>query len=114
MLIKSKNSNDVSLLQGIKDYSRWSQHAKAELQSQNCHAAISLTAALLVNQDVALAHFLDLGVAAESITTIMTVQWMEKKLLKKEKQETKAISIIKKLVGAKNKQIIEGKLAHKI
>ena len=113
MSILLKDNSDVPLLQGIKDYSRWAQHAKAELQSQNCHNTISSTPAT-INHDAAIVHFLDLGVAAESITTCMAVQWIETKLAKQEEQESKAIGILKKLVGAKNKQMIEDKLALEI
>lgn len=110
-LIESKDSN-VFLLQGIEDYSRWAQHAKAELLSQNCHDAISPS--VTINNDVAIDHFLDLGVPAENITTTMTVQWIEKTLSKRDERESKAIGLLTKLVGSKNKQIIEGKSALEI
>ena len=44
----------------------------------------------------------------------MAVQWIETKLAKQEEQESKAIGILKKLVGAKNKQMIEDKSALEI
>lgn len=113
MPIESKD-NDFPLLQGIEDYPRWAQHAEAELQSQNCYYAISSTAKAVINSDAATQHLMSLGILMTSITPTMIVQWIEKKSSKKEEQESKAIGILKKLVGAKNKQIIEGKSASEI
>lgn len=42
------------------------------------------------------------------------MEWVEKRLKKQEEQNVKAIGILKKLVGAKNKQMIESKSASKI
>ena len=42
------------------------------------------------------------------------MEWVEKKLNKREKQNAKAIGILKKLVKTKNQQAIEGKLTRKI
>lgn len=110
MPIESKDS-DVPPLQGNEDYSRWARHAEAELQSHNCRDAISPTAAVAINNDAAIDYFTNLGIAARNITTTMTVSWMESQLCQRRKEESKAVGILKKLVGEKNKQMIEGKSA---
>ena len=56
----------------------------------------------LITRDTAIAHFLSVGYNRDSICTATTIEWVEKKLNKQEKQNTKAISILKKLVGTKN------------
>lgn len=105
--------NDFPFLQGIEDYPRWAQHTEAKLQSQNCHDTIS-SIKVVINSEAATLHLIGLGISLANITPTMLVQWMEKKNSKIEEQESKAIGILKKLVGVKNKQIIEGKSACKI
>lgn len=41
----------------------------------------------------------------------MAVQWIENELCQRRKEESKATGILKKLLGAKNKHMIEGKSA---
>ena len=108
----SKES-DFPPLQGIEDYLRWAQHAEAKLQSQNCQIAISPTEEP-ITRDTAIAHFLSVGYDRDSIRTATTMEWVEKKLNKREEQNTKAIGILKKLIKTKNQQAIEGKSARKI
>lgn len=55
-----------------------------------------------------------LGYVDTEMTNAMTFQWIEKKMSKQKERETKAIGILKKLVGAKNRQLIEGKSASEI
>lgn len=112
MPTKPKES-DVPPLQGIEDYPRWAQHAEAELQSQNCQDAILSTEEPL-NKEVAIQHFLSIGYDRDSICTATTMEWVEKKLNKREERNVKAIGILKKLVGAKNTQMIERKSASEI
>lgn len=112
MAVESKHS-DFPLLQGIEDYPRWARHAEAELQSQACHDAIYPSAAPLTKNDAVL-HLRTLGYVDAEMTADMTFLWIEKKMAKRRKRGTKAIGILKNLVGEKNKQLVEGKSAPEI
>lgn len=111
MSIESKNIN-FPLLQDIEDYPRWARHAEAKLKSQNCHEAILPITA--TNYDAAIQHFRGLGFTGNAITGAMIFSWIEKQRSKQEERESKAVGILKKLVGAKNKHYIEGKSASEI
>lgn len=49
-----------------------------------------------------------------NITLTMIFQWIEKKSSMQKERESRAIDILKMLVGVKNHQIIEDKLASEI
>lgn len=112
MCTNSKES-DFLPLQGIENYTWLAQHAKAELQSQNCHMDIFSTEKP-ITRNTAITHFLSIRYDRDSICTAKTMEWVEKKLNKREKQNAKAIGILKKLVKTKNQQALEGKLTCKI
>ena len=82
----------------------------AKLQSQNCHDAIS-SAKVVVDSKAATLHPIGFAISEADVTPTMLVQLIEQNNSKNKKQESKVIDILKKLVGTKNKQIIEGKSA---